>query len=602
MRKISDRYYLIIISLVVVLSFVIRYIFRSNYLDEWDSVNFALAIKDYSISLHQPHPPGYPIYIFFGRVVDYFLNDPVQSLIFISIIFGSLSIMSIYLISSKFFDKRVGIISAVILSLTPAHMFFSEVAMSDITGLFFEITTVYLLYIGLENKRYLYFASFILGITVGIRATDIILLILFLIAVYINRTKLKEFIISIFLILLGIGIWLIPVVQDTGFDTLIRLQENQWKYNSADRTINNGLNYTLDSMGQLFIDGWTWVIFIFVLITIMFIMMKMIDNFDKSQTYMKLRSYLFDKRVIFIILWLSLYFIFSISNNTLYISRYILPMFPPLSMIFAYSMIKTIDGTQKKTKISLSIIFIIIIISMSGQSVIDIYNIHTTIPAPVMASQFIRENFNPDNTVIIAQESFKHFQYYLPNFVVKYSTMTLPEEIYNYTLENKTIISDELFTMSSIHYKEFRRDKIYPKHEVVMLYENTNYSSQQFIVPKNSGWFSAENWNGILSRWMGSDAKLIMYSDHEHKIVMNFQASGFYRPKTLEVFDEETLVVVDLIDIKFDKIIIPMTIKKGTNLIRFHIAEGCEKPSEISELRSKDTRCFGMAVQNVTID
>ncbi len=39
---------------------------HSKWLDDWDSVQFALGVKDFNLFLHQPHPPGYPLYIFLG--------------------------------------------------------------------------------------------------------------------------------------------------------------------------------------------------------------------------------------------------------------------------------------------------------------------------------------------------------------------------------------------------------------------------------------------------------------------------------------------------------------------------------------------------------
>ena len=36
-------------------------------LEDYDSLNFGLALYDYDIGKNQPHPPGYPVYIAAGR-------------------------------------------------------------------------------------------------------------------------------------------------------------------------------------------------------------------------------------------------------------------------------------------------------------------------------------------------------------------------------------------------------------------------------------------------------------------------------------------------------------------------------------------------------
>src|SRR5690242_4270696 len=37
-------------------------------LEDIDSINFALGLRHFDPALHQPHPPGYPVYIALGRV------------------------------------------------------------------------------------------------------------------------------------------------------------------------------------------------------------------------------------------------------------------------------------------------------------------------------------------------------------------------------------------------------------------------------------------------------------------------------------------------------------------------------------------------------
>jgi hypothetical protein len=39
-------------------------------LEDIDSVNFALALHDFDVRKHQPHPPGYPVVVALGRVSE----------------------------------------------------------------------------------------------------------------------------------------------------------------------------------------------------------------------------------------------------------------------------------------------------------------------------------------------------------------------------------------------------------------------------------------------------------------------------------------------------------------------------------------------------
>ena len=37
-------------------------------LEDLDSINFALGIRRFDVAAHQPHPPGYPVFIALGKV------------------------------------------------------------------------------------------------------------------------------------------------------------------------------------------------------------------------------------------------------------------------------------------------------------------------------------------------------------------------------------------------------------------------------------------------------------------------------------------------------------------------------------------------------
>ena len=43
--------------------------FLAPTLEDVDSINFGLGLREFNPALHQPHPPGYPIYIALGRIV-----------------------------------------------------------------------------------------------------------------------------------------------------------------------------------------------------------------------------------------------------------------------------------------------------------------------------------------------------------------------------------------------------------------------------------------------------------------------------------------------------------------------------------------------------
>jgi GT2 family glycosyltransferase len=115
------------------------------------------------------------------------------------------------------------------------------------------------------------------------------------------------------------------------------------------------------------------------------------------------------------------------------------------------------------------------------------------------------------------------------------------------------------------------------------------------------GFHDIENWSGTPTRWMQSEANLIVFSPEDRAANLSLQALCFYRNRTLEVFSEGMLEAKVALPTSFINVNVPMNLKMGANNVRFHVPEGCEKPSDKLELNSTDTRCLSVALQNLTV-
>ena len=60
------------LSIVTLLS---RWPYRARMLYNWDAVQFALALREFDIAKHQPHPPGYLLYVGLGRLLNALAED-----------------------------------------------------------------------------------------------------------------------------------------------------------------------------------------------------------------------------------------------------------------------------------------------------------------------------------------------------------------------------------------------------------------------------------------------------------------------------------------------------------------------------------------------
>ena len=83
---------------------------RTPALDEWDSVQFALGVGDFDLWKHQPHPPGYPLYIAAGWVMHHALPlDVPNALQLVSALGGGLFVACWFVLIARPFRDVHGV-------------------------------------------------------------------------------------------------------------------------------------------------------------------------------------------------------------------------------------------------------------------------------------------------------------------------------------------------------------------------------------------------------------------------------------------------------------------------------------------------------------
>lgn len=95
----------------------------------FDSANYALAVRDfYNVAFHQPHPPGYPLYVFFAKLINFVVNDANQALILEGVLWSAVAVGCTTLLARAMFGRTVGLLSGVLLLATVGFWGYGEVA------------------------------------------------------------------------------------------------------------------------------------------------------------------------------------------------------------------------------------------------------------------------------------------------------------------------------------------------------------------------------------------------------------------------------------------------------------------------------------------
>src|SRR6185295_7200963 len=96
-------------------------------LEDLDSINFALGVRDFDVAQHQPHPPGYPIYILAAKAARAIVSSERLALSALSVLAGALGVLAIAALFRRLWDNpsdRPWALAASLLAVTsPLYWF-----------------------------------------------------------------------------------------------------------------------------------------------------------------------------------------------------------------------------------------------------------------------------------------------------------------------------------------------------------------------------------------------------------------------------------------------------------------------------------------------
>jgi hypothetical protein len=127
--------------------------------DDIDATNFMLALRQFDVREHQPHPPGYPVFIVMGHaaraVISTFgaVTGPpsaealdINALAICSAVFGALAVLPmVFLWTVLGGDRSRAWLAAVLAMATPVFSYTAIRPLSDLPGLAFGLASVALL-------------------------------------------------------------------------------------------------------------------------------------------------------------------------------------------------------------------------------------------------------------------------------------------------------------------------------------------------------------------------------------------------------------------------------------------------------------------------
>jgi len=172
-----------------------------------------------------------------------------------------------------------------------------------------------------------------------------------------------------------------------------------------------------------------------------------------------------------------------------------------------------------------------------------------------------------------------------------------------YIIVHKEYLSDNEFSFASnrIHDALGIEPVVYGNDSLSVYRIPTSQNSSLFM-SLGSGFYDLENWTVTPTRWMQTDATLIINASENRNATLRLNLQSFCRNRIFEVHaGEELLTMAAIPSNSFIEIEVQIHLIKGINAFRLSVPEGCDRPSDKPELNNPDKRCLSVAVQNLTV-
>jgi len=411
---------ILIIFFLILCSGALLRIYRLGSWDLWfDEVISVYAVKSHVTQDIQP-----PLYYSFLSLWLRFFTENEFSLRALSALFGILSIGVVYKIGKTLFDARTGLLSALIISVSPMHIWYAQEARGYTLSVFLTAMTIYYFILALRENKNILWLKYSIFAVLSMCASYYSLLVVLAEGVVFSRSQhrpqAKKWLLARILSFSAFFIWL-PIF----YKQITKINEIFWLNKPVLQSIritfeNFNVGYSASKLLYLF----------------------------SSATYLILaingiRFLLKDKKMLtfllaFIIIPITLAYFVS-KKIPIYLDRQLLIFSPLYYLLIAV-------GIEAIKKRSIKIFFVTLVILLS---IVSLYRYYNNQIAPLShhegvhlkksfkpAAQFLYENIRNGDIIADTNPSTKVLEYYYTNNSITRYYFFIPGSLDNYFLKS----------------------------------------------------------------------------------------------------------------------------------------------------------------------
>jgi len=173
-EPLGRRQRLVVVCLALVCA-ATRLLAMARSVWDWDEVLFCLAMRDYDVAVHHPHPPGFPLFIAMARVLRFVIPDDFRSLQAVSLIAGMLVFPAVFLLARELRLRfTTSVVAATLFAFFPNVWFFGGGAFSDVPSIVLVTFAAALLFRGAQSRNAYWLGALLLAIAIGIRPQNLL--------------------------------------------------------------------------------------------------------------------------------------------------------------------------------------------------------------------------------------------------------------------------------------------------------------------------------------------------------------------------------------------------------------------------------------------
>lgn len=516
--------------------------FRSASLDDFDSYNFARALAEFAPARFQPHPPGYVLYVWLGKAALAIAGDARLALVSLSVVSAALACGLVFAAVSGLTHASAALSVALLMAPTPLLWLNADKALSDAPALLAQTACFAGLALAIGRRLPAWLPGLLLGICAGFRPQAVIGLgVACLLAWLWLRLSARRWLIALGAVGVGALTWLTPTLAafDWNLDAMLGYFGGATAFVAGQESLFAAA-VTPATIAARWQAVWEWgsrAVFgplpavARMALGIGALILALVGSLSVRPRRAG------DTRPILVALcwgWLlpqaALHILFLNPELT----RYALAMLVPAAILAANgleTLARALPARACWLPAGVSMVFAAIV---GAQALPLAHTLHAVPAPPDQLAAAIAGRFRPDNTLIVARQSYNALAWLLPAWDVRFADAYSPDVLardisdtsaaYVVIADPEALQPGEAFV--EIDALSFARDpQVHAKHAQVTANVYGRVDSlvaRDFALPSDgivrmgtpqdgkfvlAGWHRRELVGGVSARWMGADAE-----------------------------------------------------------------------------------------------